>query len=357
VSMSWAYDYKWLFDGVGGAALLAGVGFAARYLLRSRRNPALMTHAALLNSGAISDSKISQTVNSPTVNVAFPPSSTAPTPDLPDVLRAIGEARHLQEMKDGVIRPIRSWIDLTVSERFTGKTPRLLTAADGYGGKPRRVSHTVDDPFNARRRLATDADHDAPDPLTTWVSTDSGRISEYLYSHAKQEHFPTELKEFDSLLGDVRLLTGALVTFANVCAGDIASIEIPPAVRSEDENRMGEWANPHLFMVECVQSFLLGKRDPVFRLEPFGSSCGLKGQGSEFVAKAVQADKLRRWHLFAYEQVLARWQGSDLPQGIGNLLRSSESLRRTMDKLLFTHSLPGNCDLVSGKQRPTAGQL
>ncbi len=337
--------------------MLAGVSFAARYLLRRKRTPALMTDTAVLNSAAISGSKISQTVNSPTVNVTVPPSSTALTPDLPDVLRAIGEARHLEEMKDGVIRPIRSWIDLTVSERFTGKTPRLLTVVNGYGGKPRQVSHTVDDPFNARRRLATCADPDAPDPLTTWVSTDSERISEFLYSHAKQEHFPTELEEFHCLLEDVRLLTGALITLANVCAGDIATIEISPAVRSEDENLMGEWANPHLFTVECIQSFLQGKSDPVFRLEPFGSSCGLKGQDNEFVAKAAQADKLRRWHHLAYEQVAAQWKGTDLSQRVANLLRTSEGVRRTMDKLLFTHSLPGNCDLVGSRKRSTGDQL
>jgi hypothetical protein len=132
------------------------------------------------------------------------------------------EARHLQEIKDNVIRPIVLWIRQTVFDRFTGKTSDLLTISGGYDGTPRQFSHTVDHPFKARRRLNIPTEPDVPDDLAMWSSTESDRISKVLYNETKQAHFPPELSEFDRLLEDVRQLTGAVISFANESAKDIA---------------------------------------------------------------------------------------------------------------------------------------
>ncbi len=59
---------------------------------------------------------------------------------------------------------------------------------------PRHFSHTIDDPFTARRRLrvAAELEAQAPDPLASWTSTESGRVSRFLFDHAKEAHFRVE---------------------------------------------------------------------------------------------------------------------------------------------------------------------
>jgi hypothetical protein len=260
------------------------------------------------------------------------------------------EARHLQEIKDNVIQPAVSWIGLTLSQRFTGNTPRLLTLVGGDGGKPWQVSHTVEDPFSARQRLSTSADRHAQDPLATWTSTESDRISRFLYDHTLQEHFPEELQEFDGLLENVRRLTGSLIEFANECSRTAVGTDIPQALRQEDENSMTEWANPHLFVLECIHSLLLGKNDSGIRVQTFGSFCTLTTTENRPVAKATEPDKLKLWCQLGYEEMRRRWHGSDLPQRVRNLLERSESVRRKVEHLLFTHSLGVDCELVSGRR-------
>jgi len=179
------------------------------------------------------------------------------------------EARHLQEIKDEVIQPIISWIRETVFERFTGKAPELLTTSGGYDGRPRQVCHTIDDPFWARTHLATPSDPDVPELLATWISTESGRVSMFLYNHSKQAHFPRELSEFDRLFENVKQLTGALISFANESAKEIADPEIPQALLPGDENTMPEWTNPYLLATDCIHTILQGKKDPAFELGTF----------------------------------------------------------------------------------------
>lgn len=261
------------------------------------------------------------------------------------------EARHLQEIKDSVIQPIVFWTQGTVFERFTGKTPELLTVSDGYGGKPRQISDTIDDPFMARRRLATYADPEVPDPLATWTSLEHGRIPKFLYNHTKQYHFIRELQEFDQLLEEVRQLVGAFTSFANECAKDITSPEIPQALRPEDENSMTEWTNPHLLATECIHSLLLGRKEPRIELQPFPDCYRLTTPQHQVVAKATQSDKLKHWREFGFEHVRKRWEDSNLPEQTRNLLRNSNIVRENIEQLLFTHSLGVDCELVSGKKR------
>jgi hypothetical protein len=261
------------------------------------------------------------------------------------------EARHLQEIKDNVVQPIVSWISGTVLDRFTGgKSPGLLTTS-AYDGKPRQVCHKVDDPFVARRSLSVPGDPDVPDPLTTWNSTESGRISQFLYGHTKQEHFPKELRQFDRLLACVRKLTGTVVSLANECAKDIAASEIPQAQNYEQENAMSEWTNPHLLAVVCIESLLMGELQPRTQLQTSPGFHLLLTTHNDALAKAAQADKLKHWCELGFEKIRRRWEGGNLPKDVRNLLRNAVSTRQTIDQLMFTHSLGVDCDLISGKTR------
>jgi hypothetical protein len=261
------------------------------------------------------------------------------------------EARHLQEIKDNVIQPIVKWIRETVFERFTGKFPRLLVVVGGYSGKSWQVSHTVDDPFRARSRLATSVDLDIPDILATWDSLERGRISKFLYDHTEQEHFPRELREFDRLLEDVRQLTSAFTSLSNECAKGMANLGIPQASCPDDENSMSEWSNPYLLAAECVHSLLLGQRDPGLHRRSFQNSYVLTTADNQSVAKATEPEKLKHWCELGYDQMRARWEGSDLPQRVRDVLKNAESVRRNIEGLLFTHSLGVDCELVSGRKR------
>ena len=76
--MDWLLqNYKWLFDGIGGVAVVALLGYAAKRFFGSKPKPAGQEASAALtaqgakvtDSPVASGSGIKQTVNSPTVNL------------------------------------------------------------------------------------------------------------------------------------------------------------------------------------------------------------------------------------------------------------------------------------------------
>jgi len=91
--MKWfSENYKWLFDGVAGASLLAVIGYVMHRFRGSRQGNAVLTAqgANVVDSPVASGSGITQTINSPfTVNVALP------TPLAKEQVVPVG--RYLQE--------------------------------------------------------------------------------------------------------------------------------------------------------------------------------------------------------------------------------------------------------------------
>jgi hypothetical protein len=79
-----AENYKWLFDGVGGAAVLAIIGYMIHRYRRSggRKGSAVLTaqSAKVVNSPVASGSGITQTINSPTINLSLPEATAPSTP-------------------------------------------------------------------------------------------------------------------------------------------------------------------------------------------------------------------------------------------------------------------------------------
>jgi hypothetical protein len=260
------------------------------------------------------------------------------------------EAHHLREIKEEVIRPIVSWIRSTVVERFTGKTPELLMIWEGNDGKLQHVTHTVDDPFRPGRRLKTPSDPDVPDLLGTWTGTEFDRITAFLYGHSKQAHFPRELSAFDRLLEDVRQLTGAIISFANESAKEITDPDIPQALSSQAQNAMPEWTNPHVLAVECIQAILQGKNGPGFQLTRFPGFHQLTTTKQRGVGKAAQPEKLQRWSDLSLSRIRKRWEHSDLPERVRNLLKNAASVSQSIEQIRFTQSLGIDCELVSGKR-------
>lgn len=82
--MRWVSEnYKWLFDGIAGAAVIAVIGFLVHRFLGPKDQQQAATLAAqgakVTHSPVASGYGISQVVNSPTVNVSIP-SPTTPVP-------------------------------------------------------------------------------------------------------------------------------------------------------------------------------------------------------------------------------------------------------------------------------------
>jgi hypothetical protein len=257
------------------------------------------------------------------------------------------EARHLEEIKFSVIEPILSWIDGGVAARFTGQTPRLLTVEGGDNDAPREIGSTVDDPFSSRRRLVSP---DTPNELSTWTSTDSDRISRFLYEHAKRAHFSTELRQFDAFVGELERLIRHFTSFANDCAGNLPDSELPRLPNSADSNSKSEWTMPWLLVSECIHAFQLGKREPSLEIHTYSDWCNLETSGHQTVAKSRDPEKLAQWCVAGVSEIRARWEASNLPEETNRLLRNADSVRRSLGRLLFTHSLGVDCDLVSGKK-------
>ncbi len=262
------------------------------------------------------------------------------------------EALHLQEVKDHVVQPVVSWIRGTVFARYTRQSPELLGTSGGYAGIPRQFCHTIDDPYTGRRGLSVPAHTEGPDPLASWDSTESGRIHNFLYQHTRDVHFGEELREFDRFLKEVRELTGALISLAIECARDVVSQEIPQAENSDDEHSMKEWTNPHVLAIVSIKSLLQNQDAP--RIEVRDHS----GQGlhlfmnsrNEPIAKAMQAEKLKHWSELGFEKVRTRWEHNNFPGRIAKLLKDAETVSSGVEKLLFTHSLGVECELVSGRK-------
>lgn len=90
--MNWlSENYKWLFDGIGGLALVAFIGYFTRRVLRRSRDRQKDTAALnakgakVTNSPVASGSNISQNINSPTLNVSLPTTDGDPS-SWPDVI-------------------------------------------------------------------------------------------------------------------------------------------------------------------------------------------------------------------------------------------------------------------------------
>src|ERR1700730_18543096 len=87
-AMRWlSENYKWLFDGVAGAAVIAVIGYVIHRFLgsqdRQQGATALTAQGAkVMNSPVASGSGIiTQTINSPTFNMSLPaPTETTPAP-------------------------------------------------------------------------------------------------------------------------------------------------------------------------------------------------------------------------------------------------------------------------------------
>jgi hypothetical protein len=82
--MTWlSENYKWLFDGIGALVVMAVLGYIVRRVLQDRqKGTAVLTAqgAKVMNSPVASGSGITQTINSPTINLSFPAASAPSTP-------------------------------------------------------------------------------------------------------------------------------------------------------------------------------------------------------------------------------------------------------------------------------------
>lgn len=261
------------------------------------------------------------------------------------------EARHLEDIKSAVIQPIVMWIAETVVGRFTGREPPLLVPASENENARRQLVHQVDDPLTARHRLVMARENPKlPDSIATWESTDPGRISKFLFDHAKRNHF-AQLHLFDRLLRDVAELTGAIVDFANECANHLTHSKIPSATTANAEKSMTEWSNPHLIAAECIHAFLRGEQAPQLydqdSLRSDGTFMSLANTHGQTVALARKSEELRKWRDSAVATMRERWTTSGLPERVNNLLHAAGSVRSQIDQLNFTQSLATDCDLVS----------
>jgi hypothetical protein len=85
--MRWLFDnYKWLFDGVGGTVVIGLIGLWYRHWRKRQREDQAPSStltaqgAKVENSPVASGSGITQTINSPTINLSLPNTSAPSTP-------------------------------------------------------------------------------------------------------------------------------------------------------------------------------------------------------------------------------------------------------------------------------------
>lgn len=153
------------------------------------------------------------------------------------------------------------------------------------------------------------------------------------------------------MLVQVQELTGALLSLANECIKEVGASEIPQALSSEAQNSMPEWTNPYLLTALCLNTLLSKEHCLQARIHPGAGFHVFMTPGNQAIAKATDAEKLKHWSELGFEKIRRRWVGGKFSERIAKLLADAQATSRSAERLLFTHGLGVDCDLVSGTKR------
>ncbi len=244
------------------------------------------------------------------------------------------ELRHLEDIKQHVVRPLIQWLNDEAVARLKGtnlfvqvRTVQVLRPNAAFGEPlydfPRKLEHTLSEPR---------------------------AISHDLLRHSKELHFAQELGKFEEFLTAMRKLADDSATFARKCADLVAA---STSIRRDAvAGKPSEQAVDSDYFVEvCLRDLLLGKPIPKVSITP--SSDGTVGVEvyDAYVHRLLgkgPRELLTAWVKGGADLLREQWKGSGTPERIERLLGRATGVRQTLEGLEFTYYLPGDCEYVGG---------
>ncbi len=243
------------------------------------------------------------------------------------------ELRHLEDMKQYVVRPLIEWIDSEAIQKLTGRSPLIQVKTVAV---PKPTAPLGEWSYDYPRRL----DSALEEPKG---------ISSALFLHTREVHFYTQLSEFEAFLRTVRQVVSDLVGLARNCADRSASSTSLQRTLAND--RVTEAADSDSLVEICLRDILLGHPKPQMGFQPRDAG-GLEvrdGYSGQIVGKGPEK-VVRPWAESGVARVQDEWARSGLRGKMEALLNDAADVHRTLEAVEFTYNLKGDCEYVGGRK-------
>lgn len=243
------------------------------------------------------------------------------------------ELRHLEDTKRSVVYPLIEWIDSEAVQKLSGRSPLIqvktlvvpkLTAPLGEGSYdfPRQLDSTLNEPKG---------------------------ISSALFMHAREIHFRKQLSEFEAFLATLRQFSSDCVTLARNCADRSASST--SLQRATADDRVPEAADSDALVEICLRDILVGHpKAQIGFNSPVAGALQVSDRVSGRVIGKGPSDAVRSWVESGVARVQDEWARSGLRGKIEALLNDAANVRRTLEAVVFTYDLHGDCEYVGGRK-------
>jgi hypothetical protein len=243
------------------------------------------------------------------------------------------ELRHLDDIKQYVIRPLIDWIDSEAVRKLTGQNPLIQV-------KSRPVPN--------RTKALGEWSYDYPRQLESTLEEPRG-ISSSLLSHARKMHFHAQLTEFEAFRKTVAEVAFDCAALARGCADRSASST--SLRRAALEGREPESADSDTLVQICLRDIILGHPKPQvgFQSTDGGILLVTDGYTGGAIARGP-TEGVRSWAESGVARIQDEWVRSGLQGKIEALLKAAANVRETLEATEFTYALREECEYVGGKK-------
>lgn len=241
------------------------------------------------------------------------------------------ELRHLEDIKNNVVRPFIRWLDEVAVPALKGN---ILLVEVKWPAVPKPKVTLGEFPYEFPRQL--DCAISKPE------MTCGG-----LFLHAKQAHFTAQLGESEKFLGALWQLTSDFTALARKCAKRIADLTSLP--RATETGNPPEFADSDTLVEVCLRDYLAGRPTPQIGMQvPAPGGLEVRDTYRAKVLGKGPTEPTKAWVEKGDEMVRELLAKSGLLERVGQLLDVAGAVRRTLEELEFTYDLPSDCEYVGG---------
>jgi hypothetical protein len=243
------------------------------------------------------------------------------------------EQRHLEDIKQCVVRPLIKWIDSEAVAKLRGRSPLVEVKTIPV---PKPTAPLGEWSYDYTRQLDS-------------ALGEPGGISSALLLHATEAHFRTQLSEFEVFRKTVWQVVSDCVALARDCAD--RSTSSTSLQRAAADLTVAEAANSDSLVEICLRDILFGRPKPQigFQSPNAGALQVTDGYSRSIIGKGPE-ELVRSWAESGVARVQDEWARSGLREKIEAVLRDAANVRRTLEAVEFTYALPGDCEYVGGRK-------
>jgi len=242
------------------------------------------------------------------------------------------ELKHLEDIKQHVVRPLIQWLDQEAEFKLKGNSPVLQVKTCAV---PKANVAIGEWAWDYLRQL----DH---------TLTDSWAFSSDLYSHARGVHFPEQMANFEAFLGELRQLGSDFVVFTRECADKIAAST--SLRRAAVVDSLPEGADSDSLVEVCLRDLIMGR--PVPQLGYQAPAAEALQLNDALIARPLgrgPTERVKDWVEGGVALIQEGWAKRSLGGRIGRLLAVAADVHQALERLEFTYGLPQDCEYIGGK--------